>query len=97
MISFVENLLILSSLFFSLSAYYIWGFKIVIDSLVILFGAKLFERSYDLKTYLSWAVLQPIYIPIIGVLGLLALPNFSLASSNERVLLVACYSVTVAC
>ena len=71
MISFVENLLILMSLFFALKAYFIWGLKIILDSLVILSGAKLFERSFDFKTYLIWAALQPIYIPIIGVLGLL--------------------------
>ena len=71
MISFIENLLILVSLFFALKAYFIWGLKIILDSLVILFGAKLFERSFDFKTYLFWAALQPIYIPIIGVLGLL--------------------------
>ena len=49
MISFVENLLILVSLFFALKAYFIWGLKIILDSLVILFGAKLFERSFEFQ------------------------------------------------
>ena len=51
--------------------YFIWGFKALLDSFVILFGAKLFERSFDITTYLFWAILQPFYIPLIGVLGLI--------------------------
>ena len=31
---------------------------------------KLFEKSFELKTYFIWAMLQPFYIPFIGALGL---------------------------
>ena len=70
-VSFVENLLILISICFMGKGYFIWGFKALLDSFVIILGAKLFERSFNITTYFFWAILQPVYIPIIGVLGLI--------------------------
>ena len=70
-VSFFENLLILFSIILFKQGYLIWGIKITLDGIVILFGSRLFEKSFDIKTYFFWAILQPFYIPFIGVLGLL--------------------------
>tara|TARA_A100000164_G_scaffold226687_1_gene200964 strand:+ start:148 stop:1239 length:1092 start_codon:yes stop_codon:yes gene_type:complete len=69
-VSFFENLLILFSTILFKQGYLIWGIKITLDGIIILFGSKLFEKSFDIKTYFIWAILQPFYIPLIGVLGL---------------------------
>ncbi len=68
-VSFFENLLILLSIMLFKKGFLIWGIKITMDGLIILFGSKLFEKSFDIKTYFFWSILQPIYIPFIGVLG----------------------------
>ena len=68
--SFLENLLILLSILIFKQGYLFWGFKIFVDAVVVSFGSKLFDRKFDLKTYTIWAFLQPVYIPLIGFLGL---------------------------
>ena len=68
--SFLENFLILLSILFFKQGYLFWALKIFVDGVVILFGSKLFDRKFDLKTYTIWAFLQPVYIPLIGFLGL---------------------------
>ncbi len=69
-VSFLENLFILLSIIVLKKGFLIWGIKITIDGIVILFGSRLFEKNFDIKTYLFWAILQPFYIPYIGTLGL---------------------------
>ena len=64
-VSFFENLLILISICFLGKGYFIWGFKAFFDGIVILFGAKLFERSFDITTYFFWAILQPLHIRLL--------------------------------
>ena len=68
--SFLENLLILLSILIFKQGYLFWGLKIFVDGVVVAFGSKLFDRKFDLKTYTIWAFLQPVYIPLIGFLGL---------------------------
>ncbi len=70
-ISFLENLLILLSIIFLKQGHLIWGIKIIFDAIVLLFGSKLFGKPFDFKIYIVWAFLQPFYIPLIGLLGLL--------------------------
>ena len=69
-ISFFENLLIMFSVLFLKKGFTIWGIKIFVDGIIILFGSRLFEKSFDIKTYFFWSILQPFYIPLIGTLGL---------------------------
>ncbi len=69
-VSFFENLLILLSILFLKKGFTIWGIKIFVDGITILFGSRLFEKSFDIKTYFFWSILQPFYIPFIGTLGL---------------------------
>ena len=70
LVSFLENLFILISVIFLKEGYFIWAVKILFDGAVILFGAKLFEKEFDITTYFFWAILQPFYIPLVGLLGL---------------------------
>ena len=69
-VSFFENLFILFSIIILKKGFLIWGIKITVDGIIILFGSRLFEKYFDIKTYLFWAILQPFYIPFIGTLGL---------------------------
>jgi len=46
------------------------GIKIIFDGLVILCGAYRFGMKVPVVVFLCWSVLQPIYIPLMGVLGL---------------------------
>ena len=69
-VSFFENLLILFSIILFSEGFIFWGMKASIDVIIILFGARLFEKSFDIRTYFFWAILQPLYIPLIGTLGL---------------------------
>ncbi len=69
-VSFFENLLILFSIILFKKGLLMWGIKITIDGIIILFGSRLFEKSFDIKTYFVWAILQPFYIPFVGTLGL---------------------------
>ena len=48
-----------------------FGIKFILDGLVILLGGKLFETKPNFFAYCIWAMIQPIYIPAIGILGLM--------------------------
>jgi len=67
----IYNLLILSSFLLGKAWVILFSIKLFLDALVIFLGGKLFEREMDILAYCSWAVLQPVYIPLIGVLGIL--------------------------
>ncbi len=53
---------------------YNWGFtfsiKFLLEGMVIFLGGKLFETKINPLAYLVWALLQPIYIPVVAGLGL---------------------------
>ena len=68
--SFTQNFLILLSLLFYQHLLSFFLIKFLFDTLVVYLGAKLFNRKFHFEVYLIWAILQPIYIPIIGILGL---------------------------
>ena len=44
--------------------------KFIFEGLVIFLGGRLFETPVPSLVYLTWAVVQPFYIPFIGLLGL---------------------------
>lgn len=46
-----------------------FGFKFILDGLVILLGCKLFETKPNPLAYCIWAMIQPLYIPAMGILG----------------------------
>jgi len=69
-VSFFENLLILFSIILLKKGFVVWGIKVLVDGIIIFLGTRLFEKLFDIKTYFFWAILQPLYIPFIGTLGL---------------------------
>jgi len=48
----------------------IFGIKFVCDALVIYSGAAILQLSVPTIMFIVWSLLQPIYIPIIGLAGL---------------------------
>ena len=63
------NFILLFYFLFSQNWYLLFLFKFVCDGLVIFMGSKLFSINIKFPAYLLWSAIQPIYIPIIGFLG----------------------------
>ncbi|MFQ6677393.1 MAG: glycosyltransferase [Fidelibacterota bacterium] len=71
--AFFLNTVILSGSFIPVIQGYIpmvFGVKFVCDAMVIFSGANLLQRSVPAIIFIVWNFLQPIYIPIIGLMGL---------------------------
>lgn len=68
--SLLFNFIILISFLFGNSWIPIFTLKIICDGLVIMLGAKLFDTHINLLSYFLWALLQPIYVPLIAFMGL---------------------------
>ena len=68
MVSF--NILILLSLFFGGPWLKLFSIKFILDGIIVLLGNKLFNRKMDHVAYCLWALLQPVHIPLIGILGI---------------------------
>lgn len=64
------NIIILFYFLFSDSWHFLFLFKFVCDGLVLLMGSMLFNTNIKFPAYFLWATIQPIYIPIIGLLGI---------------------------
>ena len=69
--AFLTNTLTLINLFFNF--YFFWFFivKSLLESLIIFLGSKLFNLNLQIKPLILWLVLQPAYIPYIGIRGLI--------------------------
>ena len=63
------NFILLFFFLFSQNWHLLFLFKFVCDGLVIFMGSKLFSINIKFPAYLLWSAIQPIYIPIIGFLG----------------------------
>jgi cellulose synthase/poly-beta-1,6-N-acetylglucosamine synthase-like glycosyltransferase len=46
------------------------GIKALFDGLIIYTGSTIFHTSISLVSFIVWFLFQPIYIPLVGVLGL---------------------------
>jgi len=66
----IYNLLILFSFLLGNPWLNLMCIKFILDGLVIFLGGKLFDRDMDILAYCAWAILQPIYVPLIGVWGI---------------------------
>ena len=66
----IYNLLILFSFLLGNPWLGLLCIKFILDALVIFLGGKLFDRNMDILAYCVWAILQPIYVPLIGVWGI---------------------------
>ncbi len=69
--AFLTNTLTLINLFFNF--YFFWFFivKSLLESLVLFLGSKLFNLNLQIKPLILWLILQPAYIPYIGIRGLI--------------------------
>lgn len=47
-----------------------FGVKFILDALVIFTGAQRFDQTVDPAVYCVWNAAQPVYIPLVGLLGL---------------------------
>ncbi|NOZ03672.1 MAG: glycosyltransferase [FCB group bacterium] len=45
--------------------------KFVVDAAVIFYGANKFMVTVEPMTFIAWSLLQPVYIPLVGIFGLI--------------------------
>ena len=64
--SILYSILILSNL-----SIFLISTKFVLEGIVIFIGSRVFLTSVSFLSYIIWNLFQPIYIPIIGVAGLI--------------------------
>ena len=68
--SFCLNTYIFLSIILGNNWIEIFLFKFISDGFVIFLGSKLFEKKLYPFIYCLWALIQPLYIPLIGLLGI---------------------------
>ncbi len=49
----------------------LFGIKFLFDTVVLFYGSNLFKTRIKINAYLIWFFLQPIYTPLLGILGIL--------------------------
>ena len=69
--AFLTNILTLINLFYNFYFFWFFVFKSLLESLIIFLGSKLFNLNLQIKPFILWLVLQPAYIPYIGIRGLI--------------------------
>ena len=67
---FLYNIVLFLYLLKGENWFFLFSVKFIFDGIVISLGAQLFNTKINIKSYCIWAVLQPLYIPMIGLLGL---------------------------
>ena len=70
--SFFTNALILVNLFFNFYFFLFFITKILLEYLIIFLGSRLFNLNLQTRPLILWCVLQPAYIPYIGLRGLIS-------------------------
>ena len=68
--SFSMNTLIFLTIFLEGEWKYIYIIKFISDGSILYLGSKLFERKFYPLIYFFWAIIQPFYIPIVGLMGI---------------------------
>lgn len=68
-IMLLYNSIILYSFIFGKPWFILFTIKFIFEGLVIFLGSKLFNKKMDVAIYFLWAIIQPIYIPFIGLMG----------------------------
>ena len=68
--SFLFNIIICLSILLQSNWFIMFGMKFILDGFVLVLGGKLFEKEFNPFVYSLWAVLQPIYIPVVAILGI---------------------------
>jgi len=73
--AFICNTALITALFFSTAIVYLpiaIIIKFLIDGLVIFIGANQFRTPIHPAIFILWSFLQPVYIPLIGITGLIS-------------------------
>ena len=70
LITLIYNLLIFISILVGAPYVGLISIKLLLDGITIFLGGKLFNKKMDFLAYCFWSVLQPIYIPVIGIWGI---------------------------
>ena len=68
--TFLINTLILFLFITNKNWFFIFFIKSCLDGFVLFLGGKLFDTKIYLPSFIIWALLQPIYIPLISIMGL---------------------------
>ena len=70
--AFLANSCILYSIIFSSSlSIFLITIKFFLEAFVMFIGSRLFLTSVSITAYIIWNLAQPIYIPIVGISGLI--------------------------
>ncbi len=70
LIIFSYNSHLMLSLLFGGSWILLLLLKLFLEGLVLFLGGRLFNTNINMRGFLIWSLIQPFYIPIIGILGI---------------------------
>ena len=68
--AFLCNATLLLSFLFGHSWLYLFLLKFIFEGSAVMLGGKLFNTKVNPIVYVAWALAQPIYIPVVGLMGL---------------------------
>jgi len=68
--AFLCNSTLLLSILFGYSWSFAFSLKFILEGSAVFLGGKLFNTKVNPIVYVSWALAQPIYIPVVGLMGL---------------------------
>ena len=67
---FMFNIITIGSFVFSGPWILLLCIKFCLEGIVIFLGGRLFDRKIEFLPYCLWSIMQPVYIPLVGILGL---------------------------
>jgi cellulose synthase/poly-beta-1,6-N-acetylglucosamine synthase-like glycosyltransferase len=68
--AFLCNSTLLLSFLFGYSWLFTFSLKFILEGSAVFLGGKLFNTKVNPIVYVVWALAQPIYIPVVGLMGL---------------------------
>jgi len=68
--AFLCNATLLLSFLFGHSWLFLFLLKFIFEGSAVMLGGKLFNTKVNPIVYVAWALAQPIYIPVVGLMGL---------------------------
>ena len=68
--AFLCNATLLLSFLFGHSWLYLFLLKFIFEGSAVMLGGKLFKTKVNPIVYVAWSLAQPIYIPVVGLMGL---------------------------
>ena len=68
--AFLCNATLLLSFLFGHSWLFLFFLKFIFEGSAVMLGGKLFNTKVNPIVYVAWALAQPIYIPVVGLMGL---------------------------